>query len=428
MIAENTKLPKTVFAQIQEVQKRLVDRPKLARMFSQCYPNTLLTTTKKLDDGTSYIFTGDIPAMWLRDSTAQVRHYIPLASDDSELQDIIEGLIRRQFKYIAIDPYANAFNCEANGQCWEVDETERNPWVWERKYEIDSLCYPIQLSYLYWKQTNKAAIFDGDWKKATELILQLWKREQSHAEESSYRFQRFNGPLSDTLSHEGLGSPVEFTGMTWSGFRPSDDACNYGFLVPSNAFATVALGYVAEIARSVFDDEAMAKKAELLQKEIGNGIRDFGIYKHPKYGEIFAYETDGMGKYNLMDDANVPSLLAMPYIGYLQPDDLVYQNTREFILSEANPYFFVGKHACGIGSPHTPPGYVWPISLCIQGLTSVDLDEMDMLVEMLESTDAGTGFMHEGFNPDSPEEFTRPWFAWANSLFSEFVLHWLAHR
>ena len=347
MIAENKKLPKTVCAQIQEVQKRLVDRPKLAHMFSQCYPNTLLTTTKKLDDGTSYIFTGDIPAMWLRDSTAQVRHYIPLASDDSELQDIIEGLIRRQFKYIAIDPYANAFNCEANGECWEVDETERNPWVWERKYEIDSLCYPIQLSYLYLKQTNKAAIFDGDWKKATELILQLCKREQSHAEESSYRFQRFNGPLSDTLPHEGLGSPVGFTGMTWSGFRPSDDACNYGFLVPSNAFATVVLGYVADIARSVFDDEAMAKKAELLQKEIDNGVKNFGIYTHPEHGEIFAYETDGMGKHNLMDDANVPSLLAMPYLGYLKPDDSVYQNTREFVLSEGNPYFFVESMLVG---------------------------------------------------------------------------------
>ncbi|MAN23604.1 MAG: metal-independent alpha-mannosidase [Gemmatimonadetes bacterium] len=428
MTMENKELPGAVCVQMEKVQESLADMPKLAHMFLQCYPNTLLTTTQRLDDGTSYVFTGDIPAMWLRDSTAQVRHYIPLASDDSDLQNIIEGLIRRQFKYIAIDPYANAFNREPNGDCWEVDETEQNPWVWERKYEIDSLCYPLQLSYLYWKQTKKSAIFDENWKKSTELILQLWQREQSHAEQSQYSFQRFNGPSTDTLTHGGLGTPVKFTGMTWSGFRPSDDACKYGFLVPSNAFATVVLGYVADIARFVFEDETMAKNAEVLQKEIDTGIRDFGIYKHPKYGEIFAYESDGMGKYNLMDDANVPSLLSLPYLGYINSDDIVYQNTRNFILSEENPYFFKGKLAEGIGSPHTPAGYVWPISLCIQGLTSVDLNEMDMLVEMLESTDAGTGFMHEGFNSDAPEEFTRPWFAWANSLFAEFVLHWLAHK
>ncbi len=428
MKTEKKELPVAIREQIAETLEVLEDRPKLAHMFSQCYPNTLLTTTQQLEDGTSYVFTGDIPAMWLRDSTAQVRHYIPLASNDFELQEIIEGLIFRQFKYIAIDPYANAFNREENGQCWEVDETESNPWVWERKYEIDSLCYPIQLSYLYWKKTQKTKIFDENWKKTTQLILDLWKREQHHSEASPYRFQRLNGPVSDTLSNGGLGAPTKFSGMTWSGFRPSDDACKYGFLVPSNAFACVVLGYVVDIARSVFGDEVMAKSAEVLQKEIDNGIRDIGVCKHPKYGEIFSYETDGMGNYNLMDDANVPSLLSMPYLGYVKPDDSVYQNTREFILSEANPYFFVGKYARGVGSPHTPPGYIWPISLCIQGLSSVELDEMDMLITMLESTDAGTGFMHEGFNPNAPEEYTRPWFAWANSLFAEFVLHWVENR
>ncbi len=184
MTMENKELPGAVCVQMEKVQESLADMPRLAHMFLQCYPNTLLTTTQRLDDGTSYVFTGDIPAMWLRDSTAQVRHYIPLASDDSDLQNIIEGLIRRQFKYIAIDPYANAFNREPNGDCWEVDETEQNPWVWERKYEIDSLCYPLQLSYLYWKQTKNSAIFDENWKKSTELILQLWQREQSQAEQT----------------------------------------------------------------------------------------------------------------------------------------------------------------------------------------------------------------------------------------------------
>ena len=418
-------LPQAVREKIVEVEERLGDRPKLARMFRRCYPNTLETTTELVEDGTSYVFTGDIPAMWLRDSTAQVRHYVPLAGGDADVQRIVEGLIARQVMYVGIDPYANAFNREANGQCWEVDETERNPWVWERKYEIDSLCYPIQLSYLYWQATGRTQIFNADWKAMLGAIIDLWRVEQNHGTDSPYRFQRFSGPPSDTLTHEGLGTPVAHTGMTWSGFRPSDDACAYGYLVPSNMFAVVVLRYGEQIAREVYGDEALAQRAADLRAEIDAGIAAHALYEHGVLGTIYAYETDGMGHYNLMDDANVPSLVSIAYLGYVDADDPLYANTRRFVLSAHNPYYHEGTYARGVGSPHTPAGYIWPISLCMQGLTSNDVGEMNALIDILERTDAGTEYMHEGFNPDDPQQFTRPWFAWANSLFGEFMLKWV---
>lgn len=414
-------LPISIQNEIDEISKKLSKRPKLKDMFRKCFPNTLETTTELLEDGTTFVFTGDIPAMWLRDSTAQVRHYIPFASADKDVQRIIEGLIKRQTDYICIDPYANAFNKEPNGKKYSEDITRHNPWVWERKYEIDSLCYPVQLAYLYWKATGITAIFSDKFRKAVETIMDLWIVEQNHWEKSDYSFQRFNCPESDTLINDGKGAKVEYTGMTWSGFRPSDDACKYGYLIPSNMFAVVVLGYIEEIAAEVYKDEEMGRKASKLKAEIDSGIKKYGIVEHPVYGKIYAYETDGMGNYNLMDDANVPSLLSIPYLGYTTAEDPIYINTRKFILSEENPYYYKGKFAKGIGSPHTPKGYIWHIALAMQALTSKDDKEIEDIVVMLENTDAGTGYMHEGFNPDNPSEFTRSWFAWANSLFGELI-------
>lgn len=404
----------------------LQDRPRLATLFRNCYPNTLDTTTRIEDDGSTYVFTGDIPAMWLRDSSAQVSPYLELASQDDEVRRIVSGLIARQVRYILIDPYANAFNHEANGACWAPDETEQNDWVWERKYEIDSLCYPLWLAYRYWQVTSDDSVFDEEFRRAAQTILDLWMIEQDHAARSSYRSQRRDCRPSDTLSHDGLGAPVAPTGMTWSGFRPSDDACRYGYLVPSNLFAVVVLGQLGQIARRVWADEAMMTSAEGLAAEIDAGIRAHAVIDDPDIGgPVYAYEVDGLGGHHFMDDANVPSLLSLPYLGACSADDEVYQNTRRLILSERNPYFYTGSEAQGIGSPHTPEGYVWHISLSMQGLTSTSVEEMDDLIQTLESTDGGTGFMHEGFHPDDPSTFTREWFAWSNSLFAEFVLHWL---
>ncbi len=425
-----TKVPLSINRTIQEIYSLLEpEEPKLAAMFAACFPNTLETTTEILEDGTSYVFTGDIPAMWLRDSSAQVRPYLPLAQDDPELQSIIEGLIERQVMYIGIDPYANAFNREANGRYWHPDETEMNDWIWERKYEVDSLCYPLQLAYLYWRATGRTAIFDAGFQGALTTIRDLWRREQRHCERSSYRFvrRRMEGE-ENVLPNHGLGMPVNYTGMTWSGFRPSDDACTFGYLIPSNAFAVVVLRQMQEVAEVVYGDARLVESLAELAGEIDYGIQTYGIVDHPRYGKLYAYETDGFGNYNLMDDANVPSLLSLPYLGYTTPDDPVYQNTRRFVLSEDNPYFAAGKHARGVGSPHTPPGYVWPMSLIIQALTSQDEEEIRELLQVLMGTDAESGLMHESFDPDNPTTFTRAWFAWANALFAQLVAGWCEGR
>ena len=418
-------LPASISATLEKASQRLAAMPGAVETFARCFVSTIETTTEVLDDGTTFVITGDIPAMWLRDSSAQVRHYLPLAKHDPDLRRVIEGLIKRQVQCILIDPYANAFNREPNGRCFSVDRTESGPWIWELKYEVDSLCNSLQLAYLYWQATGITTIFDESFREAVNNTLRLWQTEQRHGEQSPYYFERTDCPESDTLKNEGHGTPVNYTGMTWSGFRPSDDACMYGYLVPSNMFAVVVLGYVAQIAEQVYRDDALKRTAEELRQQIDAGIQAYGIVEHPKYGRIYAYEVDGFGHHNLMDDANVPSLLAIPYMGYAGKDDPIYRNTRKFLLSADNPYYYEGKYARGIGSPHTPAGYVWPISLSMQALTSDDPAEVEELIRMLLATDAGTGFMHESFDPDDPTRFTRDWFAWANSLFGEMVYRYL---
>lgn len=399
-------------------------REKLAQMYRQCFRSTWDTTLQR-SDGTVFLITGDIPAMWLRDSSAQVYHYLPYAKRYPEVMEAIQGLLKRQFQYIALDPYANAFNREASSKHGFSDRTNwsrnQEPWIWEHKYEVDSLCYPIRLAYDFWKETGDMAWCDGTFRNVAETILKVWTTEQHHMEQSPYYFERTDCPPSDTLTNEGKGAPVAYTGMTWSGFRPSDDACQYGYLIPSNFFAARSLEQLAEIVRALMRDPTIANRAGKLREEILNGIAQHAVIRHPAYGEVYTYEVDGLGNYLLMDDANVPSLLSLPYLGCVDADDPIYQNTRKMILSDANPYYYQGAAARGIGSPHTPRDYIWPISLCMQGLTSNDRSEIMSLADMLESMDAGTCLMHEGVHKDDPAQYTRPWFAWANSLLSEFV-------
>jgi len=409
--------------QLGEIEKSLRD-DHLAQAFHQCFLNTLQTTVESLEDGTTFVFTGDIPAMWLRDSSAQVRPYVRFAHADTDLQRLIRGLIRRQAMYINIDPYANAFNKTANGQGHQADKTANGPWLWERKYELDSLCYPVQLLKHYWDVTHEASVFDEAVHQMLRCVVQVIRREQRHDQDSLYSFERTSGAPSDTLPLAGRGTRTKSTGMSWSGFRPSDDACKFGYLIPANMFAVVILNDVAEFALKFYDDAPLAAEANALRQEINFGIQTYGLVDHPKYGRMYAYETDGFGNYTLMDDANVPSLLSIPYLGYRPAADPIYQNTRAFVLSRDNPCYFEGTQARGIGSPHTTPGFVWPISLIMQALTAVDSAEKDALLMMLLNTTAGTNYMHESFDPSQPDRFSRPWFAWANSLFGEFVIDW----
>jgi meiotically up-regulated gene 157 (Mug157) protein len=416
--------PDAVLRLIETAEKRLTQiEPKLLPLFRQCYLNTLESTVNLLDDGTTFVITGDIPAMWLRDSTAQIRPYLRLAAEDQTIRRIVAGMIRRHAQYLLIDPYANAFNQEANGHGHQDDQTQMNPWIWERKYELDSLCYPIQLLHDYVETTHDTSIFDETVHRMLQVIVATMQTEQHHDERSPYRFER-QGVASDTLPLSGHGTRTNFTGMVWSGFRPSDDSCKFGYLVPANMFAVVILAYIANFACNIYHDQALAEAAEQLRADIQFGIETYAIVQHPRFGRIYAYETDGYGNYNLMDDANVPSLLSIPYLGYCAASDPLYQATRAFVLSDANPYYFSGQYARGIGSPHTPHSYIWPIALMMQGLTSTDADEQNELIQMLISTTANTNFMHESFQPDNPAAFTRSWFAWANSLFGEFILRW----
>lgn len=414
-----------LYETIGAMREQLADRPALATLFAACFPNTLETTVSTFPDGTTFVLTGDIPATWLRDSSAQVHPYLAFAREDLDFRQLIRGVIQRQARFIAIDPYANSFTRVPGTSAHIQDLPKTSPWVWERKFEVDSLCYPVRLLHGYWKATGDTMIFDEHIHRMLRTIVQTFRVEQHHDRDSPYTFERGDPLLpSDTLPFGGRGTRTNETGMVWSGFRPSDDACTFGYLLPANMFAVVALGHITAFARDHYQDVALAHEAAALCREIQFGIETYGIVRHPVYGRIYAYETDGFGNYALMDDANIPNLLSLPYLGYCTTDDPIYQNTRRFVLSLDNPYFYQGTHAQGLGSPHTPRGYIWPIGLAMQGLTAYDRGEQEHLLAMLAATTAGTNYMHESFHPDNPVQFTRPWFAWANSLFSEFVLAW----
>ncbi|MGY3724670.1 hypothetical protein SAMN05421767_11314 [Granulicatella balaenopterae] len=395
--------------------------------FKKSFANTLETTLKVKEDGTTFLLTGDIPAMWLRDSTAQMKPYLLIAKEDPIIRDLITGLVKRQFDYITIDPYANAFNEEANNHGHQTDHTAMNPWIWERKYEIDSLCYPIQLAYLLYKETGETKQFNSNFHQGVKEILHLWTVEQNH-ENSPYTFVRDTTRKEDTLVRDGLGSPVAMTGMTWSGFRPSDDSCIYHYLIPSNMFAVVVLDYLKELYSTLFTDEAILSCVTRLRDDIEKGIKEHALVQNQAGKTIYAYEVDGLGHYSIMDDSNIPSLLAAPYLGYCDSQDPTYLATRKTLLSKENPYYYEGKFARGIGSSHTYPNYIWPISLAIEGLTTQDKKEKERILDLLVATDAGTHLMHEGFDVDNPENFTREWFSWANMMFCELVMDYFGYK
>ena len=391
----------------------------LKEMFVKCSLNTLTTTVRKTEKDV-YLITGDIDAMWLRDSTAQVLHYLELAPDAEDVRRLIKGLLKRQFYYIACDPYANSFNFEWNGRGHAEDEGARSPIVWERKFELDSLCYPVMLADRYFRYTDDDSPFTEAFHTALGIILTVFETEQNHSRSEYLHYRPTENP-SLSVPNRGKGGACAVTGMVWSGYRPSDDPCTYAYNIPENLFVAKTMDYIGEIASHLHLSD-MAKRAEKLKRSILSGVEQYGIVEHGKFGRIYAYETDGLGHYNLMDDANIPSLLALPYLDCCGARDEIYRNTRKFVLSEANPYYFRGKVLSGIGSPHTPKGYVWPISLMAEALTTDREEEINRIVKTLTETTDGTGYMHEGIHKSNAAEYTRPWFAWANSLFSYLLI------
>lgn len=410
---------------IDDVTSQLTN-PKLAWMFRNCFPNTLDTTVhfREDDDGKpdTFVYTGDIHAMWLRDSGAQVWPYVQFAAQDEHLRRMIAGVINRQFLSITIDPYANAFNDGPTGGHWMTDGTDMNPNDHERKWEIDSQCYPIRLAHEYWKVTGDTSVFGDKWIDGMKAILATLREQQRKEGHGSYRFTRVTDRQLDTKCCNGMGNPVKPCGLIASSFRPSDDATTFEFLVPSNFFAVTSLRKAAEILETVNHDILMAGECRALADEVETALKENAVVYHPKFGNIYAFEVDGFGNSYLMDDANVPSLLALAYLGDVAPDNPVYRNTRRFVLSDSNPYFFKGTAGEGIGGPHIGYDMIWPMSIMMRAFTSTDDNEIRDCIVMLMNTDAGTGFMHESFHKDNPENFTRAWFAWQNTLFGELIL------
>jgi meiotically up-regulated gene 157 (Mug157) protein len=412
--------------------KRSIGNRELGWMFGNCFPNTLDST---VDFGTmngrpdTYVITGDIDAMWLRDSSAQVWPYLPLMREDSALQQLVAGVINRQTGYILKDPYANAFYKDSHQiSQWRSDRTEMKPGVHERKWEIDSLCYPIRLAYGYWKATGDVSPFNESWRKAIAIIHQTFCEQQRKSGKGPYCFERRTEVQTDTLPGNGYGRPVNPVGLICSMFRPSDDATVFPFLIPSNFFAVVSLRKAAEMLQQIHHDQDTASLCCALAAEVEQALLRYGVVNHEKFGRVYAYEVDGYGNFYCIDDGNVPSLLSLPYLEAVKPDDEIYLNTRRFILSDSDPYYCKGKAANGPGGPHSGVGMIWPLGLIVQGMTSTDDNEIRHCLDTLQRTHAGTGFMHESFDKDDPSRFTRPWFAWANTMFGEFVLKVYAER
>jgi meiotically up-regulated gene 157 (Mug157) protein len=413
---------------IAQVKAQIADST-LAIMFENCLPNTLDTTVSPDIFGgkpDTFVITGDIDAMWLRDSSAQMWPYLPFCKQDPRLADLIEGVMHRQARCILLDPYANAFLRSANDAplSWSLhDDTEMKPGVGERKWEIDSLCYPIRLAHGYWQATGDGRAFDAEWKQAAQTIVKTFREQQRKNGHGPYRFQRSSPVMTETLALGGYGNPAVPTGMIFSMFRPSDDACIYPLFIPANLFAVTSLGQLAGIADEIYHDSAFALECHQLALEVSAALDRYGKVRHGEHGSIWAYEVDGYGGVALMDDANAPGILSLSYLGCVQPNDPLYRASRNFAWSKGNPYFFQGTAGEGIGGPHQGLDYIWPMSIILRAFSSTSDAETRQCLRWLRNTTAGTNFMHESFHKDDAAKYTRSWFAWANGLFGELILH-----
>jgi meiotically up-regulated gene 157 (Mug157) protein len=349
---------------------------------------------------------------------------VALCDKDPALKLLIAGVINRQTKCIIKDPYANAFyKDETKISEWKDDQTRMQPGIHEHKWEIDSLCYPIRLAYGYYKQTKDTSPFDDSWREAMNNVVRTFKEQQRWKDKGPYSFMRSSPYATDSVPLGGYGYPAKPNGLICSMFRPSDDATIYPYLIPSNIFALSSLRSLKELCKATGFD-ALNAEIDILIKQVAEGLNLCAKIKLNDK-QMLAYEVNGFGSYNLMDDANVPSLLSLKYLvggtAHDVMDDTLYTNTRNHVLSSNNPFYFKGKAAEGVGGPHAGMDMIWPLGITIRGLTSNDDAEIKQCLAMLQKSHAGTGFMHESFHKDDFSKFSRPWFAWANTLFGEFV-------
>ncbi|KAM3423609.1 hypothetical protein BST61_g1033 [Cercospora zeina] len=434
---------------IQRIQGEIAD-PDLKRLFENSYPNTLDTavrwkgTAAGSDEELTFLITGDIDAMWLRDSANQVQSYLPLleaSSESNSLASLYRGVINLQARYLLIDPYCNSFqppvesgldakpNQGASGDI--VVPVYSNTSVFECKYELDSLAAFLEVSYDYYQATKDAEFFGKyQWVQAVEAVLKTVEEQMVGTYEPDgrvsnlpYQFARQSSKSTETQANNGLGNPFNNgTGLVRSFFRPSDDSTIYQGLIPSNMMFSRYLAATADIAAKISGQEGLAQKMRDMAESIKNAISTYGIIEIPNYGKVYAFEVDGYCGQNIMDDANIPSLLSAPFFGYLDANDEVYQRTRKLILSAQNPYFMRGPVINAIGGPHNGPGYAWPMASIVRILTSSDDAEItEQLREIVSSTD-GLGLIHESINTFNGSDWTRQWFSWANGLFGQAIL------
>lgn len=422
----------------------------LAVIYQNCFPNTLDTTVEydsTKDD--TFVITGDIEAMWLRDSSFQVFPYIKFAKTDLKLRRMLLAMIKRQSKSILIDPYANAFNKNEFNSPWQNDITYKmvngqkikamNTKLWERKYELDSIISPLFFAYNFYEQTKETSfITNSEWQAALATIISVVKKEMRGSEEEDlnggpeYFFQRTANEPFDSL-HQGRGNPAGSCGLVKSMFRNSDDAATFAYSIPENAFLVATFKKVASMLKTFLTtnkiDEIQYKKylllindLEAISSSVQTAIYKNGVFKDPETNErYFAYEVDCYGNHYFLDDPGYPSLTALPFFGFIDKEDALYISTRKRILSKKNPYYFQGLIGDGLGSAHSERYYIWPLFSIMRALTSSNEAEILEAVKLLQYTAAETGFMHESVNVNDTTKFTRPWFAWTNSFFGYMI-------
>lgn len=442
--------------------------PDLARIFENAFPNTLDTTVRwhvdginthapktklardrrKWEGAQSFIVTGDINAEWLRDSTNQLAQYQALAKNSPELFNLILGAINTQAEFVIESPYCNAFQPPSPSRLEPthmgtedaVHPVYEPSTVFECKYELDSLAAFLSLGNQFYKSTGSTAFLTERWYLALDSLLAvLDKQAQGTFDADSqrllkneYTFRRNTWTGTETLSLDGLGNPLASgTGLIRSAFRPSDDATIFGFFIPGNAMMAVELNRTSTLLQAVSgtDPHIHELAQSLLQRsaQIEKAIYAHAVITHPTFGPVFAYEIDGYGSHLLMDDANMPSLLSLPLLGFLDPTSHpIYQNTRRMILSSAgNPYFLRGPAFHGIGGPHIGLRNAWPMSVLVQARTSRDDDEIRACLDAVKNVSL-LGLVHESVDVQwGGERMTRTWFAWANSVFAQTLL-WVA--
>lgn len=444
---------------IEDVTSRMKD-PDLARLFENAFPSTTDTTVKFHTDGTkkykkkgfghsvldnsawegpqSFIITGDIMAEWLRDSCNQMSPYMPLAKKDKAIFDLILGAINTQSEYVIQSPYCNAFQPPPisglkksyNGQDDFVHPAYEPSVVFECKYELDSLGHFLTLANDFYDATGSLDFVNKRFLLALETLMEVLEQQSQSTfdpatgryRRNAYTFKRQTFVGTETLNLDGVGNPLNHgTGLIRSAFRPSDDATILGFFIPANAMMSVELKRTAAFLKTA-GEAAMALRLEHWSQTITDGIWKHGVVQHAKFGPVFAYEVDGYGSSILMDDANYPSLLALPLMGFVTADDNVYQNTRKMLLSrDSNPYYLEGKDFRGIGGPHIGLMNAWPMSLLIQAQTTEDESEIMGCLDLVLKS-AKLGLIHESIDVNAGQSYTRSWFAWANGVFAETIL------